>query len=170
MSAAPATAPAAGPSPSGGPGYRIPSLGYRILVSGLRLIPLLVLLVGLPVGLLSFFSAHGLTIPVSILTVTTFGIVLAVLSAVRYVVKPTRAFGPVSIVASGAAILYLWYLLQTSPFHLAIPGSSVSFSLGFGDLVLALMLVPGFGVLAGIVTTIEDARSPTERLPFDFPA
>jgi hypothetical protein len=157
-------------SPPGGSGYRIPSLGYRILVSGLRLIPLLVLLVGLPVGLLSFLNAHGLSIPIAIGTVTTFGIVLSVLAALRYVVKPTRAYGPVSIVASAAAVLYLWVLLQSSPFHFTIPGTSVAFGLGFRDLVLGIMLVPAFGLAAGIVTTVEDARSPHERLPFDYPA
>jgi hypothetical protein len=164
------TPAASSAGPPGGPGYRIPSLGYRILVSGLRLIPLLVLLVGLPVGLLSFLSAHGLTVPIALGTVTTFGIALSVLAAVRYIVKPTAAYGPVSIVASGAAVVYLWLLLQASPFHLTIPGSSVNFALGFRDLVLGLMLVPGFGLAAGIVTTIEDVRSPHERLPFDYPA
>jgi hypothetical protein len=150
-------------------GYKIPSLGYRILVSGLRLIPLIVLLVGLPVGVLTFLSSHGISLPVALATVTVFGIVLAVLSAIRYIVKPTRAYGPMSILASGVAVAYLFVLLGASPFHLNIPGTPVAFSVGYADLILALLLIPGFGLAAGVVTTVEDLRSPRERLPFDYP-
>ena len=32
------------------------------------------------------------------------------------------------------------------------------------------MIIPVIGIVVGLLTTVEDARAPEERLPFDFPA
>lgn len=160
---------AGGATSGGGAGYRIPSLGYRILVGGLRLVPWILLLVGLPVGVLTYANSRGIALPVSILTVTAFGIALAVLSTLRYVLKPTRLFGPVSMLTSGVTIAYLLQLLAASPYRFAIPRTGAGIGLGFASLVVVLLLVPILALASGLVTTIEDLRSPRERLPFDFP-
>ncbi len=155
--------------PIEGVDYRIPSLGYRILAGGLRLIPLMLLLVGLPAAILLYASSLGIPLPVSVLTVSVFGFALAVLGAARYVAKPTRAFGPISMMASSVAIAYLIVLFQSSPYRLTLPGSGTSFGVGYASLVLLLLIVPALSLFAGLVTTIEDACHPRERLPFDFP-
>jgi hypothetical protein len=151
-------------------GYRIPSLGYRILGGALRLVPAVLLLVGIPAGILAYASSRGISLPISIVTVSVFGFVLAILAAVRYIVKPTRLFGPISMAASAVAIVYLVLLYRTSPYRFAIPGTQATLGIGFTDLVLLLLLVPAITLGAGLVTTIEDVRHPSERLPFDYPA
>ncbi len=46
--------------------YRVPPLGWRILVASLRLIPMMLLFVGLPAAALSFLQSHSLPLPLSI--------------------------------------------------------------------------------------------------------
>ena len=61
-------------------GFRIPGLGWRITLGALRMIPLVLLLVGLPAALLTYLSTNGVALPISILTVTIFGVVISALS------------------------------------------------------------------------------------------
>ena len=160
-------------TPSGPPvvpgGYHVASLGYRVLVGGLRLIPLLILLVGLPDAALAYLSSHGIALPVSVLTVTVAGITIGVLSTVRYLVRPTRAYGPVSILTSAVVLAYLFVLWLGASYRVAVPSSSVVLTIGYADLIGLLLIVPALGVAAGLVTSVEDLLSPGERLPFDFP-
>lgn len=151
-------------------GYRIPSLGYRILIAGLRLVPSFFLLIALPVAALNFASSKGIALPLSTSAVTLWGLVLIALGAARYVLKPTPAFGPISIAASAAVLAYLLYAISLSPYRLTIPGGSASVVAGYSMFLEFVLIVPAIGILVGILVTIEDARSRTERLPFDFPA
>ncbi len=150
-------------------GYRIPSLSYRILAGGLRLLPLIVILVGIPVALLTFLSTHGLHVPISILTVTVAGLAISVLSTARYILKPTRAYGPLSMAVSVVTILYLLTFFLAATLVFGLPQHGISVGIGVEGVIGLLLLVPGLGLAAGIVTTIEDVRSPRERLPFDYP-
>lgn len=150
-------------------GYRIPSLGYRILAGGLRLLPLIVVLVGIPVALLTFLSAQGLHLPISILTVTIAGFAIAVLSTARYILKPTGAYGPLSMALSAVTIAYLLTFFFAVTLVFGLPQHGISIGIGVDGLIGLLLLVPAFGLAAGLVTTIEDVRSPRERLPFDYP-
>lgn len=149
--------------------YRIPSLGWRILGGALRLIPLAVLLVGLPVAALTFLQSHGFSLPISIATVETAGISITVLVVARYIVKPTVLFGPLSIATSVVTLVYLYTILLGATYHLTIPNVDVSIAIGYRELILLLLIVPALGLGAGILTTIEDIVAPQERLPFDFP-
>ncbi len=163
------------PSPKPAPprvvtGYHIPSLGYRILVAALRLIPSFLLLIALPIAVLDFASSKGLAIPISTSAVAIGGLALLALGTARYIAKPTRAFGPLSIANSLAGAVYLLYAISRSPYRLVIPGGSATVVAGYATFLELMLLAPLFGIVAGILTTIEDARSPTERLPFDFPA
>jgi hypothetical protein len=153
----------------GNPGYRIPSLGWRITVGALRLIPLLLLLVGLPAAVLAFLSTHNIALPLSILTVTVIGAVLAALSTARYIAKPTSLFGPLSIASGGVALAYILLILQQGSYTFTAPGGTFSIGLTYVEFVELLLLVPALALASGIVTTIEDFRRPRERLPFDFP-
>ena len=150
--------------------YRIPSLGYRILAGGLRLIPALLVLVALPTGLLTFLSAHGIAPPVPIETVELFGIVLSILVTLRYILRPTGAYGPLSMATSGVGLLYLYLIYLAATYRISIGNSGVGISIGYSELILLLMVAPVLALVAGALTTYEDAAHPNERLPFDFPA
>ncbi len=151
-------------------GYRVPPLGHRIIISGLYLVPSIVLLVGLPVAALGYLQTHSVALPIPIGTVTVFGFVLSILFAVRYVAKPTRLYGPMTMVTSGVGLLYLWLLYTQSTYTFSIPNATASIGLTYADLVALLMVVPVLKIVSGAVTTVEDLRAPTERLPYDFPA
>ncbi|MCI4339112.1 MAG: hypothetical protein L3J68_02105 [Thermoplasmata archaeon] len=160
-----------GPAPSGPPvgTYRVPSLGWRILGGALRLIPLVVILVGVPVAVLTFLQSHGIALPLPITTVEYAGIALTILIVARYILKPTAAFGPLSIASAAVTIVYLYVILLDATYHLGIPGAGVTVSIGYGNLILLLLIVPALALGAGAVTLIEDVSAPKERLPFDYP-
>lgn len=170
--AAPAPAPA--PTPLGsvppGVGYNVPSLGWRILGGGLRLIPLLIALVGLPVAALTFLSAHGIAPPIPIATVEYAGIAIAVLVTLRYILKPTAAYGPLSVATSAVGLLYLYVIWLGATYRVSIGNSGAGIQLGYADLILLLMIGPALALIAGIVTTYADVAHPGQRLPFDYPA
>ena len=151
-------------------GYRIPSLAYRILAAAARLIVSFVLFVGLPVALLAYVHSRGINIPISIAAVTTWGIVLLGLSAARYILKPTIAYGPLSVLVSAVFFAYLYYLVSLSPYRFVIPGGSASVAAGYSMFLEILMIVPVVEMIAGVLTTVEDFAHPKERLPFDYPA
>jgi hypothetical protein len=150
--------------------YRVPSLGYRILVAALRLIPSFFLLVALPVAVLAFVNSQGVAIPISTNAVIVWGFLLLGLGTARSILKPTRAYGPLSVATSLVSILYLLYLIALSPYRLVVPGGSASIAAGYSMFLELAMIVPAIGLVAGLLITIEDARAPTERLPFDYPA
>ncbi len=154
---------------SGAIGYQLPSLGYRILVGGLRLVPLLILLVGLPDAALAYLASRGISLPVSVVTVTIAGSVISVLATARYIFRPSRAYGPISAATSGVTLVYLLVLWAGATYHIAVPATSVVLTIDYAKLIALLVLVPAIALGAAIVTTIEDLRHPGERLPFDFP-
>ncbi|MGD0250652.1 MAG: hypothetical protein ABSB97_07205 [Thermoplasmata archaeon] len=147
----------------------VPSLGYRILAGGARLVPLLVVLVGLPVAALTFLQSHGISLPVSILTVEVAGIVISVLSTLRYILRPTRLYGPLSVATSAVTIGYLLVLLAQATYRITIPNSSAVVAIGYTRLLELALIVPLLALAAGLVTTVEDLRAPRERLPYDYP-
>ena len=151
------------------PGYHVPSLGYRILVAALRLIPAFFLLVILPVAVLTFVNSKGISLPISTTVVTEWGVLLIALGAARYVLRPTRAFGPVSIAASFVALLYLVYAASLSPYRFTVPGGSASIAAGYALFLDLMMIIPAIGIVVGALVTVEDRNFP-ERLVFDFPA
>jgi hypothetical protein len=161
------SAPYPSPPPAGS--YRIPSLGWRILGGALRLIPLALLLIGLPVAALSFLKSHGFSIPVPLATVEAAGIAITVLVVARYILKPTALYGPLSIATSAVTLVYLYVLLADSTYHVTIPNVDIGVAIGYRELILILMIVPALALAAGVVTTIEDVTHPQERLPFDYP-
>ncbi|HYA54906.1 MAG TPA: hypothetical protein VEG42_04815 [Thermoplasmata archaeon] len=156
------------PVPESAP-YKVPSLGYRILMAGFRVVISFVVLIALPVAALAFVRSRGIPIPVPIEAVTAWGIVLIVLSAARYVLKPTAAYGPLSIAVSGVFLAYLYYLVLLSPYQFVLPGGTASIAAGYSLFLEALMIVPVMEIIAGVLTTIEDLAWPKERLPFDYP-
>lgn len=156
------------PNPRGVRPAKVPSLPRRIVYGSLRLFGLLIVFVAIPLGLLQFLMANGITPPYSLLTVSAVGVMLAVVGASATVARPTRAYGPLAL--AGSVILFLWLLALARHGTLRIGfGSGGLFQLDYGSAILLLAIVPLLGGLAAICTTAEDARSPGERLPFDYP-
>lgn len=163
-----AAAPTAPPAP--GPArYRIPSLGFRLAIGGVRVVFFLILLVVLPVTAIHFLAAHSIPFPISAETEAIYGIAVSVLLAARYVLRPTGAYGPLCMAVAAATIALLVVLLMDGVYTLSVPAANVSVTIDLAWIVALLLLVPLFSLFAGLVTTVEDARWPGERLEFDFP-
>jgi len=149
--------------------YRVPSVGRRIAVAVLRLVPLLFVFVVVPYLLLRRLDAIGVGTALSWPVLAIAGTVLAVLSTARYLARPTRAYGPLSVLQSAVGLLYLLYLASAATARVAF-GGGVTFTIGYAEIFWILTVVPVVGIGAGLVTTVEDFRHPGERLPWEFPA
>jgi hypothetical protein len=121
------------------------------------------------VAALTFLQSHGISLPVSILTVEVAGIVISVLSTLRYILRPTRLYGPLSVATSAVTIGYLLVLLAQATYRITIPNSSAVVAIGYTRLLELALIVPLLALAAGLVTTVEDLRAPRERLPYDYP-
>lgn len=157
-------APPATPEPS----PSVPSLGRRIVLGTLWFVVLVVVLVGLPLEAIRIVAAHQVSSSLSTDTILAAGLALAGLGALRYVLRPTSAFGPLSMLSSAIGVAYLWLLGATAHVTITIGGTG-SISLGFGELMHLLSIVPAIGFVAALVTTIEDAVRPGERVLVEYP-
>jgi hypothetical protein len=154
-----------GPNP---PGVELPSVPRRVALGMLRIVPVLILLVGVPTAILGYLSSAGIHSNVSLLTVSIGGLIFTVFSTARYILRPTRAFGPVGVARAGAAFAYLWYLLPNA--SLVIPaGSQSTLTLNYGSVVEALLVVPVLMLLTACLVTVQDYRGFAARLRADFP-
>jgi hypothetical protein len=163
------TPPAPASETPAAPLYRTPSWAFRGAIGGIRLIFLIILLVALPVGLINFLHSFKIPFPISVQTEILYGVTISVLLTARYMLRPTRVYGPMCIATALVTIAFFVLLLSVSPYILSIPNTSASISLGFGLLLLLLLIVPALSLIAGVVTTVEDIRRPTERLAVEFP-
>jgi MFS family permease len=145
-----------------------PPLLRRVVVGSVLLVGLLLLFVALPYAALTSLGNLGVTSSLPLQGVTAGGFVLAGLSAVRYVVKPTRAYGPVGLVQAVAGVLYLVAFAPFGSLSALIMGADVTVT--YGDLLLVAILIPLLAFVAAAFTTVEDLRHPYERLRYDFPA
>lgn len=150
------------------PAPKIPSLARRLIVAGFLLVPLLIFWVGLPTLALSELGSHGVDSSLGIQTVSIAGAILSVLVAARYVVRPTRAYGPVLFISAVATSAYLLAIVPFAHLSLTI-GGTLSLTLDYGPALVLLAIVPVFAAAAGLVTTVEDGMRPGERLRFDYP-
>lgn len=150
------------------PPPKIPSLTRRIVYASIRLVLLLVLFVAIPLGLLNVLADHGIQPPVSLLTVSTVGIVISVLGAAKSVLRPTRLFGPLSIASAVVLFLYLVTLARNGFITVSTGNGGVA-HLSYGNAILLVALFPILAAIAASLTTWEDLRKPGERLPYDYP-
>lgn len=148
--------------------YRIPSWGWRITLGVLRVAPLLLLFTAVPYVILQILAAHGIHSPINFATVAIVGVLVSVLSAAAYVLKPTRAFGPVWMASCIVTTAYFLSFIPEASFSTGLPNGGL-FTVSYGTILLMLAVVPGLRAVAAAFTTIEDFERPTERLPWDFP-
>jgi hypothetical protein len=149
--------------------YKIPTAKRRAIIAGLYMIPGVLLYVVLPYGGLSFLTRFGITTGYSLTFIVVAGLALAVLGSLCYYFRPTRAYGPLCMASSAGSIVYLLILASGSVITINI-GNSGSFALDYHGLLLLFAIVPAIRLGSGVLTTLEDALRPGERLPFDFPA
>lgn len=146
----------------------VPSLPWRVAGACALLLAALLFLVYLPEAVVRMLAQHDIPPPLPVATLAAAGVAVAVLLALRHVAKPTRAYGPLTMLTALVEIGYLLLLYADATFQLQVPNATIS--IGYARLIELLILVPALTLAAGLVTTIEDARAPGERLPFDFPA
>jgi hypothetical protein len=149
--------------------FRIPSLAARLVVGGLLFVGMVVLFVVIPFEVLKLLPGYGVHSPVSMQTVTVIGILVAALTAATYVLKPSRAYGPLGVATALATVGYLLSFLPAASLRVGI-GNGVTLTIYYGTILLLLTIVPILGAVAAAVTSYEDASRPGERLPYDFPA
>jgi hypothetical protein len=147
---------------------KIPSLARRLVFAALRLVGLLLIFVLVPLGVLNVLAAHGINPPLSLLAISSVGVLLSILGAAKTVAGPTRAYGAIALAAALALLFYLLTLARNGVLTVGISNGG-TFQLGYGN---AILLVAGMAVLSAIaaaITLYEDARRPGERLPYDYP-
>jgi hypothetical protein len=145
----------------------VPSLGRRVAWGSVRAAVTIVVLVVVPWYLLGLVGGYGVSTPVPIAGLAVLGILFATLGALRYIGRPTRAFGPLTIGASLVSIVYLLYLIPIASIGLQ-HGNDIDVSIYFGRFLQYCLLVPLFGVAAGAVTTVEDLFRPNERIEYEY--
>ena len=156
------------PSTAPSPVANIPPLSRRLVFGGLRFVGLAIVWAVLPYEVLTRLAGLGVDSSLDLTFIVEVGVFLAALGSVRYVLKPTVAYGPIGALGSALTALYLWTLSQSA--SVSIAGSNqVTIALGYGTILALLAIVPIFGLAASLVTTVEDLHRPGERLPFDYP-
>jgi hypothetical protein len=162
---APTNAPL--PAAEGKPVLLIPSLGRRLAWAIVRAALLIVAIVVIPWYLLNLVSGYGIGTPVPLLGLAALGVAFAAVGAARYVSRPTRAFGPLTIAASLMSFVYLLYLIPIASIGFQ-HADNVSVAIYFGRFLQYCLLAPLFGMAAGAVTTYEDVARPRERINYEY--
>lgn len=164
----PAVAPTPPPMP---PPPSLPSTARQVAVGAAITVALLLLLVVIPLQVLARLqnlSGAAFTLALTNGDILLYGVVVAVLYGLRAALRPTKGFGPLTIAASGVSLVYLLYLARHATF--GVSGGDIGIQIGLGPFFALLALVPLFGLLAGIVTTVEDFARPGERVRYEYPA
>ena len=157
----------AAPAATDRPVLLIPSLSRRVAWACVRAALLLIAIVVVPWYLLNTLSGFGIGTPVPFVGLAVLGVAFAALGAVRYVSRPTRAFGPMTIAASLVSFAYLLYLIPIASIGFN-HADNVSVAINFGRFLQYCLLAPAFGMAAGAVTTYEDFARPNERINYEY--
>jgi hypothetical protein len=150
------------------PRARVVRLRWRIPVGVLWSLLLGGVFVGVPLALIPLLQAHGIEPGGDPAVLAVLGGVFAFFEGARFVAKPTRMYGPFSVISTGTFVAWLVYLYLSSRITLSFI-SNVTIVVGFNLLLLLFAIVPALTLVAAVITTIEDLRYPGERMPFDFP-
>ncbi|MGI0052852.1 MAG: hypothetical protein ACREC5_03170 [Thermoplasmata archaeon] len=134
----------------------------------LILIPFVALTVGLPAYLLSLLG-QGSSSSVTDFQIVVGGSIVSALSSAAYVLRPTRAYGPVVGAQAVGTILYL--SLLGSHATIAFPiGSATTAVANYSQLLFFLTFVPVLWLGGALLVTLSDIWHPTARLRDEFPA
>lgn len=148
--------------------YRPPGISGARIVGAIGLMVVYFGLVGLlPYYLEQYASRYGVSSPVEPTFLLLAGAGVAILAGLSVATKPTRAWGPVRVLAAGFDIVYLLYLLQNPVFSTTIRGFMIT--LTYARILELFLIPPAIGLLAGVVTSLADIRHPWERIQLQFP-
>ncbi len=157
-----------GSTPDGPLPAQIPSLPRRIARGAAVAIGVAVGSGFIPYYLLTHFKPASVGFGVAATLPLLLGIAIGLIEGAATTLRPTRLYGPLSILSGLVGIGYLYVIFQNSTIHVSV--TSGGLSIGFGLLILLLILITGLAMVAGVVTLAEDLAHPGERLPFDYPA
>ncbi|MCL5984150.1 MAG: hypothetical protein M1143_01045 [Candidatus Thermoplasmatota archaeon] len=144
----------------------------RSLRAGLLIFLLISLfLVAFPIAGTFFAPSEGLAFGFSLFLVATFGGLIAFFTAVVWIAKPTRAYGPAKIAGSLAKVVALLVLgsLATVTYTVTSGPRVVTASIDGGTLFLLLLIAPVIGLVSGALMYLQDRHYPGRRLAVEFP-
>lgn len=150
------------------PRARIPSVPSRIASGSAVAIGIALGSGYIPYYLLTHLKPASVGFGVAATLPLLLGIAIGLLEGTATALRPTRLYGPLSVLSGLVGIGYLDLILQNSTIHVAV--ASGGLTIGFGLLIVLLILLTGLTLVAGLVTTAEDLLHTGERLPFDYPA
>ena len=151
------------------PPHASPSMARRVVGGVLLLVPLLAIWVALPLYVDSFLAKYGVGLGLPNSVVLVVGSLIALLGATAYVLRPTRAYGPVLLVSGTVSIAYLLYLVPDAAVSISLPHQGAA-SFGYAAILLAIVLVILVRLFAAALVTVQDLKYPTERVSYEFPA
>jgi hypothetical protein len=155
-----------GPDPVG---VRRPSLGRRVAGGVLILVPTLAITAGVPAYALAVLGSHGVASSVSVLQTTIGGLLLSILSAMAYIARPGRGYGPAVMARAAAAMGYFLTLANLATATVPIGGGTYA-TVDYSGVLRLLALVPTLSLVGGALVTYSDRRNLPARLRREFPA
>ena len=113
------------------------------------------------------FGVHS-DLPLQLLI--DFGVVLALLSGIRHVSRPTRWFGPIGFFRALIKVVYVLLIAFNAVLILSLnfQGLNGSLSIDYSGVIYLFLIGTALAMLAALVTAYEDTKYPGERLPFDY--
>jgi hypothetical protein len=154
-----------GPDP---PGVRRPSLGGRVALAVVLLVPLLALTVGLPTYALGELHVAGATSLISSVQVVVGGVVLSALWALAFVLRPTRLYGAAGMARATATSLYFVLLAPFASVTFPLPHGILG-TIQYGELLVAFAIVPVFGFVGSLFVLVSDRHNLDTRLRLEYP-
>lgn len=99
-----------------------------------------------------------------------FGVVLALLSGIQHVSRPTRWFGPIGFFRALITVVYVLLIAFNAVLILSLnfQGLNASVTIDYSGVIYLFLIGTALAMLAALVTAYEDTKYPGERLPFDY--
>lgn len=152
---------------------RYPSVMTRVAIGVLIFLGVFVVLVVFPPYIVHLLRSNGIPISFSAGDLVYVGILLAILTAAYYAVRPTIAYGPIGIATDIGELAYLYAFYLASPYHFSLSGlgGSANEAVTVGLAVVLLILAVGsvINLARNAAITIRDFRRPGERLWRTYP-
>ena len=137
-------------------------------IGSLRLVAVFALFAGVPYTLLRLAPSQ-VSVAFSLGVVFAVGLVLATVSALKYIARPTKLYGPISAAGSALSVVYLLYLASRATVSVQFMDQG-GLALDFGKVLFYGAFVPALGIAAAVVITVEDIVRPGERVAYEYPA
>ncbi|MCL4308082.1 MAG: hypothetical protein M1126_01785 [Candidatus Thermoplasmatota archaeon] len=152
---------------------RYPSLVTRVATGVLIFLGVFVVLVVLPPYIVHLLSSNGIPISFSAGGLVYAGVLLAILAAAYYALRPTIAYGPIGIATNIVELAYLYAFYLASPYRFSLSGlggsANEAVTVGLAAVLLILAIGSVIDLARNATITIRDLRRPGERLWRTYP-